>query len=76
MAGGIAAKQPEHPRSEQASVQAVMPRDHVKVDVLEALGFGEERDIGLVAPGDLPQRGRQAGEQRPETGGFGRCQLR
>jgi hypothetical protein len=75
MASGIAAEQPEHARSTEAGVQVRMPRDHVKVDVLEALSFGEERDIGLVAANDLPQRGRQVSEQRPEIGSFRRRQL-
>jgi hypothetical protein len=38
---GIAAEQPEHARSAVAVFQVRMPRDNVKVDVLEALGFGE-----------------------------------
>jgi hypothetical protein len=67
MAGGIAAEQPEHARSAEVGVQVAMPRDSVKVGVLEALGFGEERDIGLVAADDLPQRGCQAGEQWPRS---------
>lgn len=56
VAGGVAAEQGEHARAAQVGCQAGLAGNDVKVNVGEAFRLGEQRDVGLLAAGNLPER--------------------
>ena len=75
VARGIAAEESEHARAAEVGGQVRLAGDDVKVNVLEPLSLGEERDVSFAAAEYLAQRGCESAEQRAELGGFLRRQL-
>ena len=69
------AEQPEDPCPSQRGVEVPMARHDVDVEVVEALGLGEQEGVGLLAAGDVAKRGREGAQQWSERVGLTNRQL-